>query len=277
MSLAAALQTANIIEDAYEAGREAFKSLPPGIRKGIKAGTGRLRKRAKRSWDTYRKDQGPKFSFGAPVGSDTTKRHLATSTNPLNLNSRTLYTRDLVSIPLGTNNEINQRQRAICNVRGVSLMMNFRNNFEDALYVNVAVIVPRYNQALAAADPVDFFRGNGPERGRDFNIALTGLEMHTLSINHDKYHVLFHRRFTLAPKGPVSPDFSTGTSLTSYRTMKKYIKINRQIRFEGNVPVMGRVQLVYWFNDFDDASGNIAETNACTVAEHHVTYFKDSM
>ena len=277
MSLSTALQTANLIEDAYQAGKEAFRSLPPGIQKGIKAGAGRLRKKAKRSWDTYRRDQGPRFSFGAPVGSDTTKRHLATASNPLNLNTRTLYTRDLVGIPLGSGNEINRRQRAICNVRGISLMMNFRNNFEDALYVNVAVIVPRFNQSLSAADPVDFFRGNGPERGVNFNLGLTGLEMHNLAINSDKWNVLFHRRFTLGPKGPVSPDFSVGNNLTSYRTFKKYIKINRQIRFEGNVPVMGRIQLVYWFSDFDDAVNNPAETNACTVAEHHVTYFRDSM
>lgn len=278
MSLATALQTANIIEDAYEAGREAFRSLPPGIRKGIKAGAGRLRKKAKRSWDTYRKDQGPKFSFGAPVGSDTTKRHQAVNTNPLALATRTLYTRDLVNIPLGANNEINTRQRSIVNVRGIKLYMNFLNQTNDVLYCNVAVIVPRFNQSLAAADPVDFFRGNGTERGTDFSTALTGLEFHKLPINGDKYHVLMHHRFQLASRGDLGAvSFSINNGPTSYRTLSKYIKINRQIRFEGNTPVMGRVQLVYWFDDFNRTGGGAIETNVIRVAEHHITYFKDSM
>jgi len=278
MSLATALQTANLIEDAYDAGKEAFRSLPPGIQKGIKATAGRLRKKAKRSWDTYRKDQGPKFTFGAPVGSDTTKRYQAVNTNPLPLNSRTLYTRDLVNIPLGTDNEINNRQRAIVNVRGIKLFMNVLNQTNDVVYCNVAVIVPRFNQTLAAADPVDFFRGNGPQRGIDFSPALTGLEFHKHPINADKYHVLMHRRFSLAPRGDLGPIvFSINNSMSSYRTISQYIKINRQIRFEGNTPVMGRVQLVYWFDDFNRNAGAPVELNVVRVAEHHITYFKDSM
>ena len=120
MSLAAALQTANVIEDAYEAGKEAFKQLPPGIRKGIKTGATRLKKKAKRSWDTYRKDSGPNFTFGHPVGSDTTKRWQAVNIAGANRANRTLYALDLVNIPLGVDNQINLRQRGIINCRGIS-------------------------------------------------------------------------------------------------------------------------------------------------------------
>lgn len=276
MSLAAALQTANIVEDAYQAGKEAFKSLPPGLQKGIKTGAQRMRKRAKRSWDKYRKGQGPDFTFGHPVGSDTTKRWQAVNVAGANRANRTLYSVDLVNIPLGVDNQINLRQRGIINCRGISIYMNMRNNQEDAMYANVAVIVPRFQQNLASVDPVDFFRGNQSQRGVDFNVGLSGLEMHMLPINQDKYHVLFHRRLTLAPRGPVVSDFSVGNSLANYRTIKKYIKVNRQLRYDGDAITSGRIQLVYWFADFDHTPTQIAESSAVTVSELHLAYFKDS-
>jgi len=277
MSLAAALKTANIIEDAYESGKEAFRSLPPGLQKGIKSGAQRMRKRAKRSWDKYRKGQGPDFTFGHPVGSDLTKRWQAVNIAGANRANRTLYSVDLVNIPLGVDNQINLRQRGIINCRGISIYMNMRNNQEDAMYANVAVIVPRYQQNLASVDPVDFYRGNQSQRGVDFNTGLSGLEMHMLPINRDKYHVLYHRRLTLAPRGPVPTDFSVGNALSNYKTIKKYIKVNRQLRYDGDAITSGRIQLVYWFADFDHVPTGIPEASAVTVSELHIAYFKDSM
>lgn len=277
MSLATAVNTARMVEDAYEAGKEAFKSLPPGLQKGIKAGASRLRKKTKRSWDSYRKGQGPRFDFGAPVGEETTKRFQPYSRAAVPFATRTLYTEDLVQIPVGTSNQINNRQRGIINCRGISLYMNIRNNQEDAMYCNVAVIVPKYNQSLGAANTVDFFRGNGSSRGENFGTGLSGLEMHMLPINKDQFHILYHRRLTLAPRGPVAADFSIGNSMSNYHTIKKYIKVNRQLRYEGNNIVSGRIQLVYWFSDFDAVPTSAAEPNAVTLSEHHLVYFRDSI
>jgi len=277
MSLAAALQTANIIEDAYEAGRDIYKSLPPGMRKGIQKASSRVKKRAKRSWDTYKNNQGPNFTFGDPVGSDSTKRWQPVSTANLGRPSRTLLSADLVNIPLGADNEINLRQRGMINCRGISLYMNMRNNQEDAMYCNVAVVCPKFQQNLPGISVADFFRGNGSDRGVDFSSSsLTGLQMHMLPINKDKFHILYHRRITLAPRGPVASDFSIGNAMPNYYTLKKYIKVNRQLRYDGNTIVSGRIQLVYWFSDFDSVASSVPEDNAVTVSEHHLVYFRDT-
>ncbi len=277
MSLAAAVNTARMAEDLYEAGKEAYRSLPSGIRSGIKQGATRLRKRAKRSWGKYTKGQGPRFEFGSDVGSDTTKRYQPVSASPTPRATRVLNSQDLVNIPLGANNEINLRQRGIVNCRGISLYMNMRNNQDDAMYCNIAVVCPKYDQSNPAVPITDFFRGNGAERGQNFSTGLSGIQMHMLPINRDLYHVLYHRRLVLAPRGPVASDFSIGNALANYRTIRKYIKVNRQLRYEGPNIVSGRIQLVYWFSDFDSANLDPSETGAVTVAEHHVVYFKDSM
>jgi len=178
-----------------------------------------------------------------------------------------------VDIDRATDHQINQRNRDIIHLKGIKLCLNCVSASDQPLYFNVAVVVPKFDQSNATIPVTDFFRGNANGRGTNFSTTLSALELNTLPINSDKYHVLYHRRMTLGPPGTTG-GYNTDAN-RCYTTINKWIKVNRQIHYENNVPVNGRVQLAYWCDEFDRGTGDLAQPSTMFVGEHHVMYYNN--
>lgn len=182
----------------------------------------------------------------------------------------------LADIPHTTTNEINKRQRAIVNLRGIKICMEVANLDDTSdLYFNLAMVVPK--DSASSVSSTGFFRGMDDERDLDFGIARTALELHCSPINSDYHYVLMHKRYRLAPtEGGVS---NTNNRQNSMMLIQRYVKFNRQIRYPtttNNVPCQGHPFLVYWCDLANDTSGSSsAPANKCSVVKKIITYFRE--
>lgn len=208
------------------------------------------------------------------AGTSTSKRReIAQDVTGLSSASRTLFTVDMANIPHGGDNNINERQRNLINLRGVKICMEVQNRVTDALYFNIAVLVPK---RAASVTNTDFFRSSTAERAVDFDpTALTGLQFHCLPINSDKYKILWHKRRQLIG---IDNTALTAQSGKSYMTIQKYIKFKRQVRFNNNTDVVAEGAspfVVYWASGFNTAASQGAANGAFAVQRRFVTYFRE--
>lgn len=224
----------------------------------------RARKRSKQKFS--------RTNFGSRVGTDTAKRNVAVN-NLSTRASRVLYIQDLILIPKTTTNLIDSRQRDVVNVKGVRCCFEWANLVVHPLHINVAFVVPKSGNDVATS--TEFFRGMSTDRAQDFDTSLSSVELSCLPINTDKYTILKHKRFMLNPtSGGAVWDTQKGAS---YKKMKYYLRINRQMRFDSSSGVVedGRVYLLYWADRFMNAGGAASLSTAFSVNEHHIVYFKE--
>lgn len=193
----------------------------------------------------------------------------------VSLSNSFLYSNDLTAILQGS--EQFNRERGVVNVSGFKIrlfMFNLQNS--TPVWVNVAVVGLK-NPAGGALSGTAFFRNEGgTSRAVDFNaVGSSGLQQTFASINTDDYVVLWRKRFMLGR-------FSTGaqwndTMRNTNKTIIKYIKYNRQVRWENaesNVATDGRCHLVYWFQNPGDMTSIIA-SNTVGVSQKCITYFRE--
>ena len=186
--------------------------------------------------------------------------------------SRTIYSGDLIDITKAVDHELNRRNYETVHIKGIKVTLSVVNRNTSPLYFNYAVIVPKFDQSTATVPTGDFFRSNANGRGLDFSNSLSSLEFHYQPINTDLYHVLTHKRMKL---GPLEPTLYTDGSTTNYATFQKYIKVNRQIRYENNNPVNGRIIYVYWCDLLEADPSDTPTASAFTYNQYNVVYFSD--
>lgn len=188
-----------------------------------------------------------------------------------NLNTRTLYLQPMLDIPRGDN--IDQRERGICNFRGVKFCHRFsflpgaalQNN--QILLMNIAIL----SEKGCDDDPAttDFFRGDGASRGRNFSDALGPLDFHCRPLNTDKWNVHKHKRFKL---GPIQSTEGKAAKLIEF-----YFKLNRQIRYDdgGEVPKGKQLYYVWWFDFNNGFAGQTALAGFMSHDLHMTKYFRE--
>lgn len=244
-----------------------------GVKYGLPAAAyaGRVISRSFRRYRRRRFSKEMQF-FGHNVGSGNCKRNNVSEFDDQAFNSRTQYEFDLTQIARTSTNEIQNRQRDLLNIRGVRICMNITNTGTQPLFFNVAVITPKFGEAIST---VDFFRSFGSTRSTDFATTLSPLQFHCLPINTDRYAIAWHARYTIGTA-------NGGTSysnehIPNYKTIMKYVPIKRQQRFD-NTDVGAAERpffLVYWA----DFMGVLASSSAVacgTVQQDIVTYFRET-
>lgn len=209
---------------------------------------------------------------GDPMGKSEANRALVRTSSVAGRATRTLYSGDLIDINRATDHEIDERHRDIINLKGVKVCLEIKNNLDSPLYFNFAVVVPKYDQSQNFVPTNDFFRNNQNGRGTDFSTGLSSLEFHCLPINADIYTILYHKRCLLGPDGGATFN-SAGPP--NFMVLSKWIGVNRQIRFENNDPVNGRIQYVFWADSMEKAPADPSVINAFTISEHHVAYYRN--
>lgn len=225
--------------------------------------------------------------IGMPVGYATTKRSLVLNAAGQSVDTRVLYSRDITWIAKTINNEIDQRQRDLINLRGFKIEYALRseNPATRPVYVHMAVLAHASNTSVPSdqqdncVDTENFFRGSGAARAINFTTGLSGIQLNKLNINQDIYSVL--RRWTIRLETRRAETGSIrNSSVQSDRTGKKYIPVRRQVRYDepstNDVATAGRMFLVWWAEYVAGMPANgLATTGAVNADWHVVTYFNE--
>lgn len=120
---------------------------------------------------------------------------------------------------------------------GLRIRCFFQNRQLRPQTVHVAMIRPKEGQSPTDQDNFEraFFKrmGVGSQganlTGLDFDEATTGIEYATLPINSERWNIVWHTRFKLGVTSTTG-GYSSG-ELKNYRTLYRYIKINRHVHF----------------------------------------------
>lgn len=192
--------------------------------------------------------------------------------------TRSLHSIEMILITRNetTSIDIRNRERDTVVIKGIKVCIEFRNFESHLLLCNLAILHPKTSLGAGNQVPVDeFFRSYGIDRARDFDPTTdTPNDLHCLPINTDRYVVLRHKRFTLGPSGAMS----TGATRQPWKQVDMYLKLNRQIRFEGADATdlrEGQLYAVWWFDSPDAIAGTVPVASACRVLQRYVIYFKN--
>lgn len=197
-------------------------------------------------------------------------------------------TRSLTNVPVikvtKTPNVEGTRNRDHVYISGVRLRMEIVNNLTTAIHGNIAVVSNKYCDGTAP-DADYLFRGldsnTSNARHTGFDVALSSLDLNSLSLNADRFQVYFHKKFHLGEKEAVSPATTgTTTQLTdSYMLVDQYIRIKKDVRFEPGqtTPVTGQVYLLYWYDAVGSPPGTPTTANAVYTVTKTNLYFRDNV
>ena len=212
-------------------------------------------------------------SIGNPVGHSNAKRTEVANTGFNAQDSRTLYSESLTDMPFGQN--IDERQRNIINYRGCQVCLEVRNERAELMYFNVAVL--HRKDSDGAPSTADFFRGAGSDRGLDFANGRNSCEFRMTPINSDIYTVLRHKRYLIGPA--VGATLYNEHRRPNYLTLRWYMKIKRQLRYNNNAvvtPEKGHVYLCYWCDYMGAGSGQAPLADIMRVRNFHRAYWRET-
>lgn len=231
-------------------------------------------KRSKRRKKTYAKRKMAIKQLGEPVGSSTGKRVVVfKDTSPTLISSNVLYfsnSADMLEVEQGT--AINQRLRRLINVRGLEIRAFLRMGeaklvTKSPLYVHLALVHPKTDSSVA----IDFFRADNSNRGLDFSSA-GALQMVTSGLNTDKLDIYFHKKYKLSQDGRYG-----AVGLGNHILFRKYVRLNRQIRYESDAANSAQDQLYFcvWCSTSEsDASGNQL-VDVLSIDRYCVLHFRE--
>lgn len=176
----------------------------------------------------------------------------------------------------------NTRVNPVVNFRGIKICMNIeRQNLasfnKENMFFNWAIISPKAIGTNPQIPNEEFFRGTGEHRFENFNTSLSGLDTRCLPINTDKYIIHRHQRLIVGPYDSTEGRHS--------RYFEKYIKVNRQVRYnEGGSgtsiellmqPEGADMWLVYWCSFASELDNQATTLAACNVTTRIVQYFRE--
>lgn len=157
--------------------------------------------------------------------------------------STDLFSHRLFDLPKsGTTENSNTRTSDIVNFRGVKICMHIKNTQpSEELYVNWAIVTPKNASQTTMTESDQVFRGTGTVRGVTYtSVQGDWQKLHCLPLNTDLFLVHSHKRMKLGPYA--------GNAGNATRDFEKYIKINRQLRFDGSTatPEGGSMFMIFW-------------------------------
>jgi len=260
----------------YAAGQTA-KFFGRAARRGATTMYRRGRKRVKKLARKYTHKRRVRQRIGERVGTGSSKQALSSDSDTTVLLTRTLHVDPLTDISknITADENIHERARDIVNFRGAKLCYNFRNQQNNTMLCNFAVLRVKKAGGITP-ETTDFFRSQGAATGRARNFAsnLTAMEFHCLPINTDEYDVLMHKRFRIQGLSDASDKEAQGTN---FFKIEKYIKVGRQLRYDstGGTPTgNSALYAVYWF-DFQMAGSGTGASFGPQIQHRVVAYFKE--
>lgn len=223
-----------------------------------------------------------KSNLGKPRGSETAKRHLATTNGYDNFEENQWHHKDIAEIERVDNTAVaalNRRQRDIIQLVGFKICFTIRL-LDSAVgthpvnYANFAVVACKNRGSV---DQTDWFRAVGPDsRQINFNdSSLTAFDRHCLPINNDEFVVLKHLKNRLTYQTDVF-EGAKGTGRLWHEEF--YVPINRQIQYEGANGFPETSFAIAWWTGKEGQTAVESQINTafpCSIEYRVVTYFKE--
>jgi len=229
----------------------------------------RARRKSRRSGATQ-----ARLAIGEDIGYGTLKRHQIQILNMFtSQNCCQLYSKICSTIPKQTvAEEPNMREGNTVDLRGINFVWMIKNMHTDCVYFHIAVVVPKNLGPADVQMPVtNFFRDEGVDRGIDFSTGLGSNIIHNRPLNIDIMDIICRYKFKL---GGNSGD--TQLSGKNQLIFKKYVPINRQIRYDQTGLSTGDDPYVLWWWDETDQNGGGARTSDKVIIDQATTlHFKD--
>ena len=227
-------------------------------------------------------------NVGQRIGTATAKTY-ETQYGQVNSPTRELNAYDMCFLPkTSSQNDANNRQRGLVNMRGFKVCMEIVNKSAVPMYLNLAVISPTgknngftVNNAGQDSEAIfaKFFRDQGTsnDRYKNFSSALSALELRCLPINTDEWTVLKHKRMLLGRVPEELP--GTGTLFTqraNFKTFEFYKRISRQIMYDSGSGTSAEqpVYLVWWADQWGTPGGG-AQQDIIDYNLRVIKYFKE--
>lgn len=225
-------------------------------------------------------------NFGMPRDTTNAKKEAMATDDTLSYGTRAIKTWDVTNIAKTTIdiannlantdlevNKINRRQRQVVNVSGCKVSLQILNRATRPLTFNYAIIAPKNSTAIPSID--GFFRDYNQSRDVNFSTGLSNNEIHNNPISTDKFHVLMHRRYTIA--GAEIPDNYNSKGPHNWITPKSYTKMHRQVRFNDDTGTAAeeKVFLVFWADQLFASGGSAPVADAFSMSAKIETYFNE--
>ncbi len=184
-------------------------------------------------------------------------------------------------------NHLAHRQRNVINMRGFKVCFMARNNLQQPMLFNMAVLIAKGQKITSLADmSADFFRNSSLQelasansRTTDFSTTLNSMELHCNPVNTDKFVVLKHWRKRIGPNDETGEGGSYNTQASkNWLVIDRYVKVNRQIRYsdDNQTPINGDIFLVWWFAPFLSSTTSNPVADALTKQLHTVAYWRET-
>lgn len=230
-----------------------------------------------RAWRRRRKAPvGPsRYGMGKRVAK--TKRWEAAAEVNQTESTRTLYYDNLISLSQTTTNEIDKRQRRVAYISGFKICAELKNQNAKPMLCNIALVHDRRTNEGESIIPTDeFFRANsGNVRAKEFGVLRDSHEFHCSPLNTDRFTVIRHWRFKLAPNPVVgSEGFTSQASMNNWRTFERYVPIKKNFAWNDTQP-QSKLWLMRWYDGFQQATGTAAISNAVNFDMHVTGYFRE--
>lgn len=252
-----------IVPILYKDTKWAANKIARGLGKAYKARKARSSRKRKKAY----------HPVGEPMKLSHVKRDNVFTFGPSLTQTRLLYDNELTAIAGGDGE--NKRDRQLINAKGIEFTYHVANKLTSPVFVNVAIIAPKHT--TDGISGIDFFRSSDGDRGKNFSIALSALELHYLPINTDKYNILRHYRHQLGSQADTAGTYNSDAGRGNWLSRKYYVPINRQLRYDGtlsntcNTPIF----MVYWCDRMDCAPSDPATLDAVQFSFMHTMFFTD--
>jgi hypothetical protein len=195
------------------------------------------------------------------------------STSDTAIDSRTLYSYELTTI--GANSEFeDSRKRGVINCKGFRLCFHVYNTDAQPKFFNVAILCPKHRSSGIAT--ASFFRGDEGNRGENFDLTKTALELAYNPVNTDDYHVLRHYRYQMGSPSD-STQYNSDTGPVNWMSKKLYIPFKRQLTYDttSSATCDTPIFFCYWYDRMRSGSGAAVETGDMNISFQHTMFFTD--
>lgn len=224
-------------------------------------------------------------NFNAGTAHTKSVNNVTDATTTSTLQAGNMVSIDLTDIDHSTTNSMDNRHGHVINLRGFHWCAEVSNQEPTDMYFNWAIVVPKPGAATPGGSTVaEFFRNEDSEpRSKDFDrTTMSGVRMHCAKINIDAYYVICHKRHKLGGLINGAATSTLNNKNNSTITIDRYIKYNRQIRYNDatdNEARAGKPYLVYWCSPTNYGAHNGIswdwDTQVVTLFRHCKTYFNE--
>jgi len=213
----------------------------------------------------------PMKTMGKPPGHSENKR-TDQQVGATSMNNKLMKAIPLIAVQKDVSGDenISKRSRDTIHHKGVKICFMAKNRLKEPVFFNWAIIIPKADNSINA---LNILRGDETERDQSIDNSRTYMDLRCLPINSDRYRIVKHKRFTILFDS--DKDISNPNEGCDMRVVEEYIRIDRQIFFDGDIALpLTNVWMVWWCDFYGSAPGALI-IPSLDYSYKLVNYFKE--